>query len=227
VLYALAHPLSLVLLLLSFVVGITLHGWVQSLVADRLGDRRPRMEQRLRPDPQRQIDPIGAVAAALSGLGWVRPVELPDRRRRGAVWLVALSGPATNLILGVGLLVGYRLLYGTVQVSDLSYVLQHGLAISSSAFGEAALLLVGGSQVYLGALSLIPLPPLGGGRLLFSLAPLTQGWQKARYYLVEQNIGVGITLVLLIIPLGSRNTPLLLFVLDKVLQAPLKLVLGG
>jgi Zn-dependent protease len=227
VLYALAHPLSLVLLLISFVVGMTLHGWIQSLVAERLGDNRLRQEGRLKPDPQRQVDPIGSVAAALSGLGWVRPVDLPDRRRRGALWMVALSGPLVNIGLGLGLLLALRFGYGRVPVSDLSYFLQHGLPIPSSAFGEASLLLIGGSQLYLGVLSLIPLPPLDGGRLLFALAPVSQGWQKARYHLIEQNIGVAITLVLLIIPLGSKNTPLLLFALDKLLQVPLKLVLGG
>ena len=140
---------------------------------------------------------------------------------------VALSGPAVNLLLGVGLLLSFRLSYGTVLVSDLSYVLQHGLQINASTFGQEALLLVGGSQLYLGALSLVPLPPLDGGRLLFALGPLSSGWQKARYHLIEQNIGVAITLVLLIIPLGSKNTPLLLFLLDKLLQPLLKLVLGG
>lgn len=226
-LYALAHPLSLFLLLASFVVGMTLHGWVQALVADRLGDKRPRMERRLRADPQRQIDPFGAVAAALSGVGWARPVELADRRRRAAVWTVALSGPAVNLVLGVGILLGYRVAYGTVRASDLSYLLQHGLPISSSVFGQEALLLIGGSQLYLGALSLIPLPPLDGGRLLFALAPHTHGWQKARYHLIEQNIGVAVLLALLVIPLGSRNIPLLLNLLDAVLRKPLELVLGG
>jgi Zn-dependent protease len=225
VLYALAHPLSLILLLSSFVVGLTLHGWVQSLVADRLGDRRPAMERRLRPDPQRQIDPFGAVAGALSGLGWSQPVELPERRRKGAIWAVALSGPLVNITLGIGLLLAYRVIDG-FPVTDLSYVLQHGTAIGTSQLGRATLLLVGGSQLYLGVLSLVPLPPLGGGRLLFALGPQSAGWHKARHYLIEQNIGVAVLLALLVIPLGGPQ-PLLPQLLDDLLRPVLKLVLGA
>lgn len=225
-LYALAHPASLLLLLGSFVVGLTLHGWVQCRLADRLGDRRPRQEGRLRPDPRHHLDPFGAVAAALSGFGWVRPVELLDRRRRGAVLLVALSGPATNLLLGLVLLLAWRVTYGPGAIGGVAYELQHGVPIAARDLGEAALLLVGASQLYLGALSLVPLPPLDGGRLLFALGPQTLGWQKARYHLVEQNIGVAVLLALLLIPLGG-SLPLLPQLLDTVLGPLITLVCGG
>jgi hypothetical protein len=57
VLRALAHPLSLLVLVGSFVVAVTLHGWVQALVARVFGDRRPSSERRTRPEPQRHLDP--------------------------------------------------------------------------------------------------------------------------------------------------------------------------
>ncbi len=88
------------------------------------------------------------------------------------------------------------------------------------------MLLAGASQLYLGTLSLVPLPPLDGGRLLFALAPRTQGWQKAQYTLVEQNIGLAALLALLVIPLGGP-LPLLPSLLDTVLSPVLKLLCGG
>ncbi|MCU1590974.1 MAG: hypothetical protein JWP11_2230, partial [Frankiales bacterium] len=45
-LYALGDPLSFLLLLVSYVVAVTLHGWVACVAADRAGDRRPRAEGR-------------------------------------------------------------------------------------------------------------------------------------------------------------------------------------
>lgn len=225
-LYALAHPAALAVLLLSFVVGMTLHGWVQCLVADRLGDRRPRSELRLQPDPRRHLDPFGAVGAALSGLGWARPVELPDRRRRGAVLAVALSGPAVNLVLGVGLLLAWRFSYGPLPLGELpgAELVQKGLPRGFDP--GVALVLAGLSQLFLGALSLVPLPPLDGGRLLFALGPRSLGWQRAQHYLVEQNIGVVAVLVLLLFPLGG-STPPLPALLQIVLRPLINVICGG
>lgn len=226
-LYALAHPASLLVLLTSFVVGMTLHGWVQALVAYRLGDRRVGHEGRLRPDPRRHLDPFGAVAAAISGLGWARPVELPDRRRRGAVLAVALSGPLVNVILGLACLLGWRFAFGPGSLPrEFSYLLQHGITLDNHV-ASLSLLLVGAQQLYLGVLSLVPLPPLDGGRLLFALAPRTHGWQRAEHQLVERNIGIAVVLALLLLPLGSAGLPLLLQVLDSVLVPVLRLLVGG
>ena len=224
-LYALAHPLAFVVLLGSYVAGVTLHGWVQALTASRFGDARLRLEHRTAPDPRRHIDPFGAVAAAIAGLGWTLPVTYPDRRRRLQVITVALIGPAVNVVLGLGLLVAFRIAYGPVGIGAPALLLQRGTGTDGHPV-ELALLLVGLSQLYLGALSLLPLPPLDGGRLLFALARSTPGWQRAEFRLVEQNIGVGVLLALLLIPLGGPQ-PLLPQLLDTVLAPVVRLVTGG
>ena len=236
-LYALAHPASLLVLLVSFVLAVTLHGWVACLVADRTGDRRPRQEGRLKPEPQRHLDPFGAVAAGISGLGWSRPVELVARRRRGQAVAVALSGPAVNIGLGIGLLLAWRFAFGplgapaggvlalVVDQAGAGYFLQHGFPLGDT-LAASALLLAGCSQLYLGVLSLFPLPPLDGGRLLFALAPRSPGWQKAEHYLIEQNIGIAVLLALLLLPLGG-SVPLLPHLLDSVLQPLVRVICGG
>lgn len=224
-LFALGHPLSLAVLLGSFVVAMALHGWVQSLVADRTGDRRPRQEGRLTVDPRRHLDPFGAVAAALSGLGWVRPVEGPLRSSRGRLLAVTLSGPAVNVLLGLALLLAARLSTSTGFTAGASYSLQHGIAGTSAPLAQV-LLLAGASQLYLGVLSLVPLPPLDGGRLLFGLAPRTSGWQRAQHLLVDQNVGTVALLVLLVLPLGGP-VPVLPTLLDTLLAPVLSAVAGG
>lgn len=221
-LFALGQPFSLLVLLASFVVGMTVHGWVQSVVADRLGDRRPRQEFRLSPDARRHLDPFGCVAAALSGLGWARPVEAPRRSGRGALLAVTLSGPLVNIGLGLGLLFLARAQMAGSLLSA-SYALQRGLGGSFAL--APALVLAGASQLYLGVLSLVPLPPLDGGRLLFGLAPRSGGWQRAEHVLVEQNVGTIALLALLIIPLG-QPLPVLPSLLDTLL-APVLRAIGG
>jgi Zn-dependent protease len=226
VLYALSHPLSLLVLLTSFVVGLTAHGAVQAWIARRMGDRRVVLEGRVSADPRRHVDPFGAVAALISGLGWVQPVDAPWGRRRNRVVLLSLAGPAVNVLAGVALLLAWRVAYGPADEfsGGAAYALQHGLA--TDAAPGALLLLAGASQLYLGVLSLVPLPPLDGGRLLFALAPRSHGWQRAEHQLVERNIGVAVLLALLVIPLGGP-VPILPQLLDVILDPVLSLLVAG
>ncbi len=220
--YALGDPLSFVVLVLSFLVAATVHGWVQALVAARTGDRRPAADGRTRLDPRRHVDPFGAVAAAIAGVGWAKPVEPPDRRRRGALVAVLLSGAVANLVVGFASLVAFRLAGGGVGGTTVE-MLQRGIS------GDPllrSLLLFGLMNAFVGLLSLVPLPPLDGGRLLFALAPRTSGWQKAEYQLDERNIGIAVLLALLLIPLGGPQA-LLPVLLDTVLAPLVDLVAGA
>ena len=222
-LYALGDPISLVLLLVSFVVAVTLHGWVQSLVATRAGLRQPAAEGRTKPDPRRQVDPFGAVSAAIAGIGWAKPVDPPDRRNRGALVRVLLSGAAANLVVGLGTLLLLGVVYGGLFVSAPSRILQSGI---DGDLGALALLLFGLANLMTGLLSLVPIPPLDGGRLLFGLAPRTPGWLKAEYQLDERNIGVAVLLALMLIPLGGPQA-LLPTILDTLAGPIVRLVTGA
>lgn len=220
-LYALTSPTSFAVLVVSFVVAVTVQGWVQSRAANRAGERAPAAEGRLSPDPRRHVDPFGAVGAAVSGIGWARQSELSGRASGRTTALVLLSGVLANAVLGLAALVAFRASGGVAQASLVQ--LQQG------AGGDAllvALYLFGLMNIGVAALSLVPLPPLPGGRLLFALAPRTSGWQQARYRLEEQNIGTAVLLALLLIPLGGPQ-PLLPAVLSSLLQPLLNPVLGG
>lgn len=222
-LYALGQPVDFVLLVVSFVLAVTLHGWVQARAASRAGDRTPAQEGRLGPDPRRQIDPFGAVAGAIAGIGWSRQVVPSGRQSRGRLVAVLLSGTAANVVLGTIALVGFRLLGGAASGGS-TLILQRGVADGDILL--VALYLFGLMNVFVAALSLVPLPPLPGGTLLLALTPQTSGWQKARYRLVEQNIGVAVLLALLLIPLGGPQA-LLPTVLDSLLGPALTPLLGG
>lgn len=225
-LLALSNPLSFLILLVAFVLAVTLHGWAQALVARRQGDRTVVQEGRTTPDPRRHVDPFGAVAAALGGLGWGRQPHDEVRRTKGQVAVLALVGTAAPTLLGAVLLVVHRVAYGPTSVSDVPYLLTRGVPGTAGA-DELALVLGGLSLLYLGLLNLVPLPPLDGGRLLFAYAPASLGWQKARYQLVENNIGLVALLVLLLFPVGQSRTPLLPQLLDVVVHPLANLLAGG
>ncbi|HWH27689.1 MAG TPA: hypothetical protein VNU26_01800 [Mycobacteriales bacterium] len=222
-LYALGHPTSFLVLLLAFVVAVTLHGWVQSVAAVRAGEREPVLQQRTRPDPRRHVDPFGAIAGAVSGTGWSRQTELSTRQSRSALVGVLLAGSVANAVAGVASLVVYRLAGGPAVLPSLEHLQRGGSGLE---LGLLALYLLGLSNVAVAALSLVPLPPLPGGRLLFALAPTSPGWQQARYRLLEQNIGTAVLLALLLIPLGGPQ-PLLPTVLDTLLAPVLQPLVSG
>jgi Zn-dependent protease len=164
---------------------------VQSLVARGSGDRAVVAERRTAPDPRRHLDPFGAVAAAIAGFGWAKPVEPPDRRNRGAMVRVLLSGALANLAVGLAALAAYGVVYRPLGPGSVSLPLQYGAGID---LAPSALVLFGLANLMTGLLSLVPIPPLAGGRLLFGLAPRTPGWQKAEYQLDERNIGIAVLL---------------------------------
>lgn len=220
---ALGEPFSLLVLVLSFLVAITLHGWVQSVLASRTGDRHLVTEGRTRPDPRRHLDPFGAVAAAIAGMGWSKPIDDTGRRNRKGLLTVYLVPPLLLMAIGLACLIGVAVIVGQPAPAS-SLLLQSG--IGGASYGTIALLLFGLMHLYVGALSLVPLPPLNGGRLLFGLAPRTLGWQKAQHVLVEQNVGLVAVLVLLILPLGGPQA-LLPLVLDTLLEPLVRVVTGG
>jgi Zn-dependent protease len=220
VLYALGEPLSFVILVVSFVVAVTLHGWVQSLLSARMGGRAALQPGATRPDPRRHVDPFGAIAGAIAGVGWARPVELAGRVSRRGLALVVAAGAGVNVAVGLGALVAFRALEGPVGGVS-SVLLQRGA--TGIDLASRILLLFGLMNVFVGVLSLVPLPPLGGGRLLFASAPRSPGWQRAKYYLVEQNIGIAVLLALLLIPLGGPQA-LLPTILDTLVSPLVELV---
>jgi Zn-dependent protease len=57
----------------------------------------------------------------------------------------------------------------------------------------------------LGVLTLLPIPPLDGARILWAYAPRTHGWQQARYHLEERSIGIGLCLLLLLPIFGGQG----------------------
>jgi Zn-dependent protease len=232
VLYALGHPVALLGLVLGFVLAVVAHAWAQAFLASRLGDRRPRSEGRVTLDPRRQLDPFGCVAAALAGPGWPRPVEVGSGYFRGGSWktLVSLAaGPVASGAIGLVLIVGARaagLTSGAIGldgITDLSDLL-HGRGPADSVLPRF-LVAAGAAALSVALVSLVPLPPLDAGRALFAVAPRSSGWQRARHWLIEQNVGLVAVLALLIIPISGER-PLLLVLLDTVAR-PLLHALGS
>src|SRR5262245_14338721 len=91
------------------------HEFAHAWVATKLGDDTPRLEGRVTLHPMAHVDWMGTVflplASSLLGggfLGWGRPVNTNPYKLRGGLngmALVAMAGPASNVVFAVVLLV--------------------------------------------------------------------------------------------------------------------------
>lgn len=205
---AIVEPVAFVGLLLGFAVSVVLRAVAQHLVMNRSPFARRQHVFR----PRHDIDVFGAVAALFGGTGWGRRAD--DRPSVAAL----LAGPGVVLIASQLAFAAYRLLGGNplwLRLNEASEVFR---GMPAGEPWEKILYSFAISLLCFGLLALVPLPPLDGWGLLMRRmgSRPSQGFAKAQHWLDEQNIGVVILLVGLIIPLAG-GVPLFVFLLDLVI----------
>ncbi|MGK5682302.1 hypothetical protein [Actinoplanes sp. URMC 104] len=210
-LYALGEPVAFCALVVSFLLALVLRAFAIRLTARSLGlaDRRESITPRLRED----VDPFGAVAAAIGGMGWGRMIsvdEIPRYRGRARAIAVFAAGPLVCIVVSQLLLLAYALTYPENVLSFIGpadVLLGIGLPI-----GHQVLLSLAVGLLCFGLLELIPIPPLDGFGILYNAVRKPgQGLQWMRLWFEDKNVGVLVLLILCIFPFG---TPFLLQILN-------------
>ncbi|GAA0506158.1 hypothetical protein Ade02nite_90840 [Paractinoplanes deccanensis] len=210
-LYALGEPVAFVALVVSFLLGLVLRALAIRLTSRSLGlsDRRESITPRLRED----VDPFGAVAAAIGGMGWGKMLsvdEVPRWRGRGRAVAVFLSGPLVCIVASQLLMLAYSLAYPEnflAFIGPADVLLGIDLPV-----GEQVLLSLAVGLLCFGILAIIPIPPLDGfGALYSALRTPGNGMQWMRLWFEDKNIGVLVLLILCLFPFGA---PFLLRILD-------------
>ncbi len=138
----------------------TPHEFAHAWVATRLGDDTPRLQGRLTLNPLAHVDWLGttilpALTSLFGGglLGWGKPVYSNPAKLRGGLnglALVALAGPASNVVFAVILAAVARLSAGAAPA--LAQFAAHGVTLS----------------LYLAIFNMLPVPPLDGSKLLLA-----------------------------------------------------------
>ncbi len=183
-----------------FIPVLTFHEFAHAWTAWKCGDSTAKSLGRVSLNPIRHMELFGTVvlpllaislqmlASPLAGfiIGWGKPVPVnPDnlRRPRFDDTLVALAGPASNILLAI-------LLMGLAKV---------GMLTQSAALIDAALLFVR-INLILAFFNLIPIPPLDGSHVIKNLVnmSLETYWRLAQF-------GIFAVILFLNVP-GVRTT---------------------
>jgi len=166
----------------SFLVAVIIHEFGHSLVATMLGDPTPRKEGRLSAGLRTHIDPIGTmlcvilaffpVAAGPVGLGWGKPVKVDPWKLRGGpnfgTLLVTLGGLLISLIVGV--LFAFLLRFMPLSFLNNAYTVRITQLVIVFASVNICMVIF----------NLIPLYPLDGYQIVYTLLPSRQAVQFAK-----------------------------------------------
>lgn len=200
---------------LPVIFAITLHEVAHGWVADKLGDPTPRAMGSLSWNPLRHIDLLGTIILPLLLLslsnfcfGWAKPVPIDERNLKNPerdLALVALAGPCANLIMA--------LIWAVIAKLGWYLELRHNDYLSAPmlAMGSAGIMI----NVVLAILNLLPIPPLDGSKLLYSMLPSRWSFYVGKF----ESIGFFILIVLSITGiLGAILAPPVRFIISLLIR---------
>ena len=165
---------------LAALIALTAHEYCHGYAAYRLGDPTAKSLGRLTLNPMRHLDPIGALCMILFHFGWAKPVPINPRyfkNPKKGFAIVAMAGPAINLILSFLSAGAYLLLWALVK--DVAFT--NDLWFNVAKNGLLFLFIFHSLNLGFALFNLIPIPPLDGSRLLSVILPPKQYFGLMRY----------------------------------------------
>lgn len=157
------RAISLVILIFSI---FPFHNFIQSKVAEKLGDRTSKNQGMQTLNPFAHIDYAGALAMIVFGIGWGRHSYINARNFKNPkrdIAIVAATGLLANLLYALVLMLISNI------ITVVSYLVFDGSVVLST----ICLILTIAAQVAISltVFYLLPIPPLDGAKILASVLP--------------------------------------------------------
>jgi len=188
-----SYILNILMSLVPALICITLHELSHGYVAYRLGDDTAKNMGRLTLNPLKHLDVMGLLMMVVFHVGWAKPVPVKMYRFRNpkrGMAITALAGPVSNVLICALFLFLYGLAYIPLGMSRVGFYILQMLQLTAYI------------SIGLGIFNLIPVPPLDGSKVLFSL--MSDEWyDKLMHY--ER---YGMIVMMLLVASGVLGKPL-------------------
>ena len=190
-------PILVVFQITILVFAVIIHEVSHGVVALSLGDPTAKLSGRLTLNPIPHIDIYGSIILPLlmglaSGgafvFGYAKPVPFNPYLLKDQKWapaLVALAGPASNLVLAIFLGVSYR----------IAAVFTNIPAEIGQLFGIAVI-----TNIVLAVFNSVPIPPLDGSKIIAPLLP--DKFLRSEFYAALEQQGMWIVLIFVFFGFG-------------------------
>ena len=188
-----SYILSILLGVIPSLLCITLHELSHGAAAYALGDNTAKNRGRLTLNPIKHLDPMGLLMMLVFHVGWAKPVPVNmynfKNPKRGMA-VTALAGPASNVLIALVFVFLYGAFYIPLGHSQAGqYVLE-------------MLRLTAYMSIGLAIFNLLPVPPLDGSKVLFSVM------KDESYYKLMRYERYGSIAMLLLVASGALGRPL-------------------
>lgn len=184
---------------------ITLHELAHGFAAYKLGDDTAKNAGRLTLNPIKHIDVFGLIMMIVFKFGWAKPVPVnmyKFKKPKNGMAVTAAAGPVCNVLLTCVLLFVYGFIYYPLAAAETGLARFVLVTVSSASYISIALAIF----------NIIPIPPLDGSKVLFSLL------HERTYFKLMQYERYGMILLLVIVASDAIASPLttaVQFVYDK------------
>lgn len=187
--------LDMLMSVIPALICITLHELSHGFVAYKLGDPTAKMMGRLTLNPIKHIDIMGLIMMVAFKFGWAKPVPVDMRYfknpKRGMA-VTALAGPVSNIVIACFFLFVYGAVYIPLTLKNTQFC----GSVLDMVYITAYL------SVALAVFNCIPIPPLDGSKVLFSLM------SDGAYYKLMRYERYGMILLLVLVATRILGTPL-------------------
>lgn len=187
------NPLFLVPWFVTILLAIGLHEFSHALAGYLQGDDTAQREGRLTLNPFAHVDWLGLGLLLFIGFGWGKPTPFNPHNLKFKKWgsaLVSVAGPLSNVLMVIISLIVYKLFGFT----NLNWA-------ASSNLLEVFLLFMVQLNLMLFVFNLIPIPPLDGSKVLYSLL----GPQRQNIIAMLETNGPWFLLALIVFGQGILN----------------------
>lgn len=170
------------MIIACFLVAVVVHEYAHALTATLLGDTTPRSQGRQSLGLRAHLDPLGTLLCVIlafqpgfpMALGWGKPVKTDPWKLRGGpnggTLMVALAGIVASL--GLGLILAIVLRFLPLSLIETTNGILFRVVQLVTVFAVV--------NITLGVFNLLPIYPLDGYQILYTLLPSRQALKFAR-----------------------------------------------